>query len=147
MDLKSRILEFTRLLVSVGSETSTKQEVAMGETMLEAIKKISYFDNNEKMSGLEYVEDDPLERAVAWGLYLDKNNTNTVILVNHYDTVDTWDYKGLKDISIKPKELRKQIKELGLNKETLKDLASGDWMFGRGTADMKGGSAIQLAVM
>ncbi len=147
MDLANRILEFTRLLVSVSSETSTNQEVLMGKTMLKAIKKISYFNNTEEMSGLEDVENDPLNRAVAWGLYLDQENTNTVILINHYDTVDTWDYKDLKEISIKPKKLKNQIKELGLSKESLKDLASGHWMFGRGTADMKGGAAIQLAVM
>src|SRR6056297_3335465 len=147
MDLSNSILEYTRLLVNVRSETATQQEVIMGKTMLKAIKKIDYFNNNKNMCGLESVVDDPLDRAVAWGLYLDPNNTNTVILINHYDTVDTWDFKDLRDISIKPKQLMKEIKELGLTKDSLKDLTSGHWMFGRGAADMKGGAAIQLSVM
>jgi len=147
MDLSSSILEYTRLLVNVRSETATDQEILMGETMLKAIKMIDYFNHNEEMCGLEKLENDPLERAVAWGLYLDSNNTNTVILINHFDTVDTWDYKDLRDLSIKPKELMKEIKELGLNRESMKDLVSGHWMFGRGTADMKGGAAIQLSVL
>ncbi|MFP4457326.1 MAG: M20/M25/M40 family metallo-hydrolase [Clostridia bacterium] len=147
MDLSNRILEYTRFLVSVRSETATDQEVAMGEAMLEAIKKISYFNDFERMTGLKDLEHDPLNRAIAWGLYFDPDNTNTVVLVNHFDTVDTWDYKELREISIKPNKLMEKIKSIGLNKECLKDLASGHWMFGRGTADMKGGAAIQLAVM
>lgn len=147
MSLADRILEITYSLVNVRSETATVQEQAMGQVMLDSIKKINYFSANKDMCGLEFVENDSLKRAVAWGLFLDKDNTNTIVMVNHYDTVDTWDYKELRDLSIYPRKLVKDIKKLGLNEECLEDLASGDWMFGRGTADMKGGAAVQLAIM
>ena len=75
--------------------------------------------------------------------------TDTIILINHYDVVDVEDYKTLKDYAFSPKELEKELimirKEL--SKEAREDLDSGQYIFGRGTADMKAGIAIQLALL
>ncbi|MBV1821731.1 M20/M25/M40 family metallo-hydrolase, partial [Bacteroidales bacterium MSK.15.36] len=46
-----------------------------------------------------------------------------------------------------PIELKKRIKELPLDKDAINDLESGDYIFGRGTADMKFGLALHIELL
>ncbi len=147
MNLADRIKEITLELVGIRSETATEEEVNIAHAMLEQIKKMQYFRKHPEHCGLEPIEEDGLGRFVVWALYPDPENSKTAVMINHTDTVDTRDYKHLRPLATCPAELKRHIHELGLPEEVLRDLASGDWLFGRGTADMKGGAAIELAVM
>ena len=40
-----------------------------------------------------------------------------------------------------------RINELKLDEDTLKDFKSGEWIFGRGTADMKFGIALEMEIL
>ena len=60
-----------------------------------------------------------------------------MVLIGHTDTVGTSDYGILKKCATQPLELAKRIKELTLSEEVLKDLESGEYLFGRGIFDMK----------
>ncbi len=77
----------------------------------------------------------------------------TVILTGHYDTVTTADFGALVPLATKPDALAQAlIKDLAGAAEgsarrlALEDLASGDFLPGRGLLDMKSGLAAGLAV-
>ena len=144
--MKKRIEELLLRLVSVPSETATSEENDMSEQYLKVFQEMDYFKKNPNHCGLYDIENDFLERKVAWS-FVKGIGTKTVVLINHSDTVDTHDYGALRPISTQPLELVKELKNLKLNEESKQDLESNEWFFGRGVADMKGGAAIQLALL
>ena len=83
----------------------------------------------------------------------------TIILMGHFDTVGVEDFGrfGDSNIAFQPDKLAKAIKanldqkfQAGLldtsQESAYQALQSGEWMFGRGSVDMKSGVAINLAV-
>lgn len=144
--MKKRIEQLMLRLVNVPSETATLEENNMSQQYINIFKELDYFKQNPNHCGLYDIENDFLERKVAWA-FVKGSGAKTVVLINHSDTVDTHDYGTLRPISTKPLQLVKQLKNLKLNEESTKDLESNEWFFGRGVADMKGGAAIQLALL
>lgn len=86
------------------------------------------------------------------------NNTGrTIVLMSHFDTVGIEDFArfGDSNLSFQPDELAKVMQATLEQKESLTAseqsalaaLQSGEWMFGRGSVDMKSGAAINIAIM
>ncbi|HMS00222.1 MAG TPA: M20/M25/M40 family metallo-hydrolase [Anaerolineales bacterium] len=86
------------------------------------------------------------------------NNTGrTIVLMSHFDTVGIEDFArfGDSNIAFQPEELAKVMRAAverkdsltASEKSTLIALQSGEWMFGRGSVDMKSGVAINIALM
>jgi len=79
----------------------------------------------------------------------------TLLLSGHYDTVGTDDYLEWQALACDPQALSaRAAASLGLQPDlsaseaqTLTDLASGEFLMGRGLLDMKGGLAAGLAVL
>jgi len=97
------------------------------------------------------------ERHNVWALLegdaapASPTRTPTVILLGHLDTADVQDY-GAGMNPFDPQALQAALLEryqanLGTKDELLQDAASGDWLLGRGSFDMKSGVAAQIAVM
>ncbi len=63
------------------------------------------------------------------------------------DTVGIGDYGNIKEYATEPEKLKELLRKRDLDEETLRDLESGDWMFGRGIFDMKAGVAAHMALM
>jgi arginine utilization protein RocB len=76
----------------------------------------------------------------------DSEQIPTIILIGHFDTVGVGDYedKNIAFDSDKLQELYSQ--QHGENRDIFQDARSGEWMFGRGSFDMKSGIAAQIAV-
>ncbi len=72
-----------------------------------------------------------------------------VVLIHHNDVVDVEDFKTLKPYAYLPEELETELMKIkgDLLTDAREDLESGNYIFGRGTANMKGGGSIQLALM
>lgn len=72
-----------------------------------------------------------------------------VVLVHHYDVVDVEDYKTLKNLAFSPYELREALLAHVslLPEDAQQDLQEDTFLFGRGVCDMKGGGAIQYALL
>ncbi len=99
--------------------------------------------------GLDPVADDPYRRQNACA-FLRGRSAQTLVLLGHIDTVDTQDYGPLKELALNPEALNAQIETIQQwSAEVREDLAAnpGDWLFGRGVADMKSGVAVNIAVM
>lgn len=132
---------FTTLLKD-NTLTGTKDEKLIEESLLKYFKSNDYFLNNPNMYGL-YSKEDILDRKVIWALKKG-SFSKTIILLAHYDIVTTSNYNDLEPYSFEPEILKEKLKELELSQEVYCDIESNEWIFGRGSCDMKGGLAINL---
>lgn len=86
-----------------------------------------------------------------------KTSDKTIILMAHFDTVGIDDFAryGNKEIAFQPDVLAEEMKKYFESKSVLDiaeksawtHLQTGDWLFGRGSVDMKSGVAINIAVL
>ena len=147
-DVISRRIE--KLLFDfVGKYTAsgTKNERLADEFYRAWFDSVDYLRKHPGQSGLFPIPGDHLGRSVPWCLIRGQGN-RTVVLLHHYDVVDTDDYAALSGIATSPDEIAGAFKEGGMNldADAERDLESGEWIFGRGTADMKGGACVQTAL-
>lgn len=138
--------EILKYFVSIQSDTNTKMEIDVESAICSYISELPYFSRNNDYYGIEKLSSDSIGRGIVWALIKGSGN-KTVILLNHHDTVDVNDYKNLKDIAHDTDKIINALKTLNLSQEITQDIVSKDWIFGRGTADMKGGLSIQLKVI
>ncbi len=144
--MKEKILKILKEIVSIDSFSASEKENKLSEYLYGYMKEISYFAENVDLFGNYAIENDYLNRRISYGLVKGKSS-KTVVLMNHYDVVGIDDYGILKDYAFDIEKLPDKMKEININAEALEDLNSGEWIFGRGAADMKGGLAIQLAYL
>jgi arginine utilization protein RocB len=71
----------------------------------------------------------------------------TVILTGHFDVVDVDVCGSLRAWAFDPMEYTKRIGGLALPEDAREDLNSGNYLFGRGVADMKTGLALDMCLL
>lgn len=99
--------------------------------------------------GLDALSGDPHGRHNAYA-YLPGASARTIILLGHIDTVATADYGPLEEYALDPDALASRRAELVASTPGLAAVLGDhpeEWMFGRGTIDMKAGVAANIAVM
>lgn len=99
--------------------------------------------------GLDALAGDPHHRHNAYA-YLPGASARTIILLGHIDTVATADYGALEPYALDPDALTARRDQLLAMTPELRAVVGerpDDWMFGRGTIDMKAGVAANIAVM
>ena len=138
-------------LCSVPSISETPGEIEMAEKIYETVMKMDYFKNNPANAGINPIKNDPFGRYYVHALVEGKpESKKTVILLSHFDVVNVEDYGAYKDYAFKPLEYTELLKKgsgISLSKEAEIDLASGDYIFGRGIMDMKFGLALDVEIM
>ncbi|MBU3098212.1 M20/M25/M40 family metallo-hydrolase [Clostridium sp. DSM 17811] len=145
-DYEKKIKDTLEELISIQSDTGTSLEKDIEKYLYNWLQKLDYFKSNTNSLGSYPLKNDSLERAVVWGLVKGVGR-KTVILLNHHDVVDAYDYQTLKTYAYQPALLREMLKNVELAKDVEEDLISGEWIFARGAADMKAGIAIQLSII
>jgi arginine utilization protein RocB len=145
--LETRIETLMFDLVGIYSATGTGMERDVEVFYRAWFASMDYFKTRRDQTGFFKIPGDHLGRTIPWCL-LKGEGRETVVLLHHYDVVDTEDYKSMQPIAVRPYELMAALGDgkARLDPEARKDLESGDWLFGRGAADMKGGAAIQMAL-
>ncbi|MGD8292319.1 MAG: M20/M25/M40 family metallo-hydrolase [Desulfobacterales bacterium] len=133
-------------LVAIQSDTGTQQEKDVETYIHDWLGRHQYFKNHPDYFGMHRLENDPLGRSIVWGLVKGQGD-QTVILMHHHDAVDAFDYGSLAKWAYDPPNLQTALTEMELTLEAHADLEGGQWIFGRGTADMKAGAAIQCVVL
>jgi arginine utilization protein RocB len=141
-----RIKELMLELVRVQSDTGTRQEKDVEAYLHEWLGHREYFKNHPDYFGLYPMGKDPLERSVVWGLVKGQGD-QTVILMHHHDVVDAFDYGSLAKWAYDPPKLQTALAGMELAAEARMDLEGDEWIFGRGTGDMKAGAAIQCVLL
>ena len=146
--LAGRIKEVLYDYIACRSFTNTEAERSVEDFFTGYLRKIPYFDFHPENRGLFDVPGDRLGRKVCWAMVCG-SGPQTVVLVHHYDVVDVEDYKILKDLAFSPDPLREALlaHKAMLPEDAQQDLKSDAFLFGRGVCDMKGGGAIQYALL
>ncbi|WP_010233220.1 M20/M25/M40 family metallo-hydrolase [Clostridium arbusti] len=143
------IEKLTLELVNIPSINGTEGERKISNKIVQYIENIEYFKTHKQYIFKVPLKKDPYGRANVFALLIGEKNpsSETIILHGHMDTVGVDDFGNLSDYAFDSEILKKKLKELDLSEEIKNDLNSDDWMFGRGSADMKSGVAVHLAVL
>ena len=129
-------------LISLDSLTGTARERSVEGWLL---RQLSAFGPAVEAGSIA-VPHDPAGRAAIYA-FVRGSRRQTVLFMNHHDVVSTEAYGSLAGLAFSPESLAEELKKIETDAEVQADLASGDWLFGRGACDMKGGLAAQLAVL
>ena len=150
MELKKRIQELMYEFVGTKTDTGSEHEnniIHFFNNWFRHVESIAKTHGTKIYAKCQSIPNDHLDRVVPWAL-LKGSGDDTVVLIHHCDTVDTIDYKNLADIALNPVKITQAFKnnQSELASHVVDDLNSGDWIFGRGVADMKGGGAVHMAL-
>ncbi|MHB8598506.1 MAG: M20/M25/M40 family metallo-hydrolase [Ktedonobacteraceae bacterium] len=142
------VRQYTVRLVHVRGISPHQTENTVAQTVLDLLTAEDFADAYTAI-GLDPLEGDPYQRHNVYA-FLRGESKRTIVLLGHFDTVDTQDYGPLEPWALDPEALaERQGALLTLAPELRADLEAypGDWMFGRGSIDMKSGVAANIAVM
>ena len=132
--------------MSWDSRTLTEGERTFAPKLEAKLKRIAYFEDNP-----DYLElhDADLGRQAVTALYKHPEAKETIVLISHFDTVQTEEYGVLEPLAFNPEELTKKLMDHKdeLHEIAREDLESGNYLFGRGTMDMKMGLALHMSMI
>jgi arginine utilization protein RocB len=133
-------------VVSWKSMTLTEGECEFPSKVQAKLNDLSYFKENPHLLN-RYDAD--LGRTFLTALYKHPTAKETIVLISHFDTVNTEEYGDLEEFAYQPEELTKLLYDRmdELPVEAKADLLSGDYLFGRGTMDMKMGLVMHMALI
>ena len=149
MKRREKILELTLALCRVPSVSPDgKTERAVMTLLQDHLAKEPYFaEHKEDLKFLD-LENDPLGRKALWALVRAEPPTDkTVLLMGHLDVVPPEPLPDLERLAFDPPAYTEALKGIPLKSDIEKDLRSGDWLFGRGVADMKSGVAVEATLL
>ncbi len=146
-----RVLALTKELVQQPSISGTTQENQMADLICTILLRNPYFKAYPLSIKRIPLKNDPLNRCAIVAMLEKKPSTKqATILLSHYDVVGVDDFGLYKEEAFHPEALQKQLKEEQegyLDEAARVDLHSNDYLFGRGSMDMKAGLAMQLSIM
>ncbi len=144
---KANIRRNLSRLMAAKSISGTAEEIQGAEVILDMLHELDYFKAHSENIFTVPVEGDPLGRYIVAALMCGSAAGDTIILTGHYDVVDADEYAQLKDIAFDMDSITARIGELPMSEECRQDYESGDWLFGRGSADMKFGHALIIELL
>lgn len=145
---KQRMYSNLARMVASPSISGTEAENSVTYVIEDILREIPYFQAHPDFVMRVPVEGDPLGRdLIAAYMELAPGSPDTIILTGHYDVVDVEEYGPLQDMAFDMEKLTAEIGRMQLDDVSRADLESGEWIFGRGTADMKIGHALSMELM
>ncbi|OZU90038.1 hypothetical protein CIL03_02560 [Virgibacillus indicus] len=144
---KKQLTDLLCSLVNHQSITGTTAEIAIAEYLHHQLGEKVYFQNNPNHLQLHPLDDG---RRLLTALVRGKSSrSETVILLSHFDVVGTDDYGSIQNLAFHPRELTREMNNIKdeLPPAVQEDLDNGDWLFGRGSMDMKAGLSIHLSII
>lgn len=144
--MRQKILEHLEKLMAMKSLSYSAGENEPAEYFKNFFENLQYFKKHPELCGLYEIPGDPFCRKIPYGLLLG-NSRETVLLSGHFDVVSTEEYGIAEEYAYGfGEELIERLKLMHLDDRAKADLESEEWLFGRGTCDMKGGLAIHAAL-
>lgn len=138
-DLRNLLYE----LVRWKSITSSEGERLFPRKLKKKLQELPYFQKHAEYLALHDADED---RQFLTALYKHPRARKTICLISHFDTVSTEEYGGMERWATQPEDLTRLLmkQKRNLPAEVLEDLESGEYVFGRGTMDMKMGLATHM---
>jgi len=145
-DTPEKLQQLVCEMVGWKSITLSEGEVEFAYNLKEKLEQIPYFQEHPEQIHLGEVNWD---RQYVTALYKHPEASDTIVMMSHFDTVQTEEYGDLKPLACSPIELTEALKGFRdeLDEYALADLDSGEYLFGRGTMDMKAGLGMQMAML
>lgn len=133
-------------IVSWKSITLSEGEKQFPIKLHAKLQDIMYFQTYPEQLALH---ETTLRRKLLTALYKHPEATETIVLLSHFDTVNTEEYGTLEPLATQPEELTKILleHEEELPAEVWDDLQSNEYLFGRGTMDMKMGLVTHIYLL
>lgn len=147
-DIGQEIQQILYGYVKAESFTHSEKEKDAERYFTEYFAKQQYWRQHPEHMGRHPVENDPYGRAAAYAMVRGEGS-DAIVFIHHNDVVTVEDFKRLTPFAFSPDELEKELLTLreAFTEEMRQDYDSGDWLFGRGVCDMKGGGSIQMAIL
>ena len=138
-------------LCSIPSISESVGEVMMADKVCQILGELDYFKQNPELVRKCTIESDEFGRAFVYGLLKRPGaGKKTVILMGHLDVVGLDGFGNEAELAFSPIEYTEYLRnhpEVQLDDDARADLATGEWLFGRGVMDMKFGLAACLEAM
>jgi arginine utilization protein RocB len=138
---RDQLLALLKKLVAIPSVTESAGEVVIAHEVYRILEEIPYFqDHPEQLLMLDVGQG---RKAVAALTKSFQPTSKTAIILAHVDVVDVEEFGQYSPLAFDVDAWTATIHsgELELPSHVQFDLAHGDWLFGRGTMDMKMGLA------
>ena len=142
-------LALTREMVAIPSINGTEGERKIAEFIENWLRDIPYFQENPAQIIIEPLKKDPFGRrnVIAYVKGTKADSKETILLHGHHDTVGIDDFGSIREYAFDCDALPAKIRELTDDPDVLADIDSGNWLFGRGGADMKSGLAVGMLTL
>jgi arginine utilization protein RocB len=144
----NEILNLTKEFVAIPSVNGSPGERAIINHIERRLREIPYFVEHKDYVILQEMGDSE-NRANVFAIVKGEKrlSDDTIILHGHIDTVGTEDYAGIENYAFDCDALPEKIRALTDDPDVLSDIASGEWLFGRGAGDMKAGVAMIFCIV
>ncbi|WP_102027115.1 M20/M25/M40 family metallo-hydrolase [Salirhabdus sp. Marseille-P4669] len=144
---KEQLTNLLCSLIEIPSITGTDGEIEIVQYMHHLLSEYEYFQANPTHLALQPLKDG--RQLLTAFVRKNPSVKDTIILLGHVDVVDVEDYGSFVNLAFHPKQLTETFKRDPhlLPKEVQEDLQKGDWLFGRGSMDMKAGITLNLSLL
>lgn len=143
MERKEEILELTKELMAIPSISDSDNERLASDYIAKWFQNLPFFQEHSEYTGAYHIPGDYRNRDVAYA-YVPGKSSKTMVLMGHFDVVSVADYGEGASVAFSADKVTEYLRTCELDEDARADLASGEWMFGRGCGDMKGGLAAAM---
>lgn len=142
---KSRAALLKQLVVH-SSVTHSQGEKTFPMMVRNLLMQLPYFQQHPEYISLVPTDD---QRHAVVALYHAPQATETITLISHFDTVGIEDYGPFQPYAFDMDKLTAQFQQDARYLDTMShdDLRSGDYLFGRGSMDMKPGLMLHMSLI
>ncbi|QAS54274.1 M20/M25/M40 family metallo-hydrolase [Halobacillus litoralis] len=143
---KDQLTDLLCSLVEYPSITNSNEEIAIIEYLYYILEDRDYYKKRPEQLNLHPLDDG---RQLLTALVKKDEAKETLVLLAHVDVVGVDDYGSYQNLAFYPRELTQELQKnlQDLPKEAARDLQTGNWLFGRGTMDMKAGLTVHLSLL
>lgn len=143
---KEQLVDLLCSLVRIPSVTGSPAEKVLPEYVVDQLRTLPYYREHT-----DHVRAHPTGdgRHFVTALVKKPGIRDTIILVSHFDVVDVEDYGAWRTQAFDPQALTSlfHANAQTMPAEVQRDMQSGNWLFGRGTMDMKCGLALHMSMV